>query len=240
MLVHMKDLSSSRVLLTTLAGVEDVHLDGDSITGRWKPVNELTYISNRTAKRGGPLNFVNIKSDDQILRFTEKYGPLECPLDPAGTTFRQSLEDWRTYQAFMRERLWSQSSGYKPAMHEGDRIEFDVTGRVSGIRLGSLKRFLEFCIISAPHAMRRVCARPDCGRYFIAARKDSHLCGQRDCANEVRKQLMRDWWSKHGKEWRERRKKKSKKRHTASRGNRGRRARSKTSARKPNTKGAKL
>ena len=79
MLVHMKDLSSSRVLLTTLAGVEDVHLDGDSIVGRWKPVNELTYISNRTAKRGGPLNFVNIKSDDQILRFTEKYGTLGVP-----------------------------------------------------------------------------------------------------------------------------------------------------------------
>jgi hypothetical protein len=226
MLVHMKDLFSRRVLLTTLAGVEDVHLDGDSIVGRWKqekcekigrekdgdrfkPVQELTYISNRMAKRGGPLNFVNITSDDQILKFTEKYGPLERPLDPAGSTFRQSLKDWRDFQARLRW-LWSlgQSSSSGAGMKEGDMIYFDRDRRVSRIELGSLKRFLEFCIVSAPRAMRRVCARPGCGRYFIASRKDSHLCGQRDCANEVRKQHMRNWWTEHGKEWRARRKKK--------------------------------
>jgi len=211
----MTDLSSTRVLLTTLAGVEDVHLDGDSIVGRWKPQQELEYISNRSTKRGAasPVEkFININSDDQILRFTQRYGPLERPLDPAGSTFRQSLKDWREYQTWVHDRLWSQSSGYKVAMHEGDRIEIDALGKVSGISLCSLKRFLEFQIFSAPRALRRVCARPGCGTYFIATRRDSRLCGTPRCADIVRKQQMINWWREHGNEWRERRKNKMKKR----------------------------
>lgn len=214
-MVHMNDLFSRRVLLRTLAGVEDAHLDGDSIVGRWKPKQDLVYISNRSTKRG-PLDiFVNINSDDQILRFTERYGPLERPLEPAGSTFLQSLKDWREYQAWVRQRLWSQSSGYKVGMREGDFIEFDALGKVSGIVLCSLKRFLEFNIFSTPRALRRLCARPGCGTYFIATRKDSTLCGTRLCADEVRKKFMRDWWTEHGKEWREQRKKKMKKRRKA-------------------------
>jgi hypothetical protein len=216
MLVHMKDLFSRRVLLTTLAGVEDVHLDGDSIVGHWSPKTELALISNRTTKRG-PLDiFMNINSDDQILRFTQRYGPLERPLEPAGSTFRQSLKGWRDCQADLR-RLWSfgKSLGYKVGMREGDIVHFDRNGRVAGIELCSLRRFLEFEIESQPYRLLRVCARPGCGTYFIAMRKDSRLCGLRRCADFIRRERMRNWWSEHGKEWRKRRKKKMKKRRKA-------------------------
>jgi len=216
-LIPMKDLFSRQVSLMTLAGVEDVRLDGDSVVGRWKP--ELGYIvSSKPKKRSFVEDFVNVNSEDpqEILRFTLKYGPLVKPgyefhpgwIPEPGAEFRQSIKDWKDYQGWMRERYWpiSQSLGYKIGMHGGEQVHFDSKGRVCAIVLDSLKRLLEFEIFSTPDALLRVCARPGCGTCFIATRKDSRLCGTPRCADEVRKQFMRDWWKREGKQWRERRK----------------------------------
>lgn len=198
----MKKNSSKAIRLTTLAGIADAEIQGDSIVGYWKPKRELAYLTNT---RGLVEHFVNLHSDEQILRFVRKYGPLERPLEPADLTFRQSLASWREYQGFVRARLWSSALGYKPAMHEGDRIEFDAAGRVSGIVLCSLKRFLEFQIFTAPRALRRICANPDCGNYFIAQRTDKRVCNLAACGTWAQRQFKRAWWAENGEKWRARR-----------------------------------
>jgi len=209
----MKDLSSKQVSLKTLAGVENVHLDGDSIAGRWKREQGF-IVSNKPQQRSVAEDFVNVNSEDpkEILRFTSKYGPLSKSLEQGGSEFRQSIEEWRSYQGWVRQRLWGQSFGYGIGMEEGEQVHFDRKGRVCAIVLSSLKRLLEFEIFSTPYALRRICERPGCGTYFIARRKDSRLCGTPLCADEVRKKQMRKWWTEHGEEWRKRRKKKLKKR----------------------------
>ena len=214
----MKDLFSTTVSLRTLAGVENARLDGDSIIGHWK--RELgEIVSSKPAKRSVVEDFVNVNSSkpEEILRFTLKYGPLLKPPERGGSEFRQSIEAWRVYQGWMRERLWpsAQSLGYKIGMQAGEQVHFDRKGRVCGIVLASLERFLEFEIFSTPYALRRICARPGCGTYFIATRKDSRLCGTPICADFVRREHMRNWWTEHGEEWRKRRKNKTKKRRKA-------------------------
>ena len=164
---------------------------------------------------------MNSERPEAILRFTQRYGPLSPYPETGNLEFRQSLKEWHDFQAHLRW-LWTlgKNSSSTGPMHTGDSIRFEADGRVSRINLHSLRWFLEFSITSVPSALRRVCDaewatgdRPRCGRYFIGARKDAHLCGRRRCADEVRKKFMRDWWSREGKEWRARRKKKKAKTH---------------------------
>jgi hypothetical protein len=56
----------------------------------------------------------------------------------------------------------------------------------------------------------RYCAREGCETpYFLALRRTQKYCSNR-CAREAQRQLMRQWWSDHGPEWR-----KSRRRQTA-------------------------
>lgn len=212
----MNNNSSRALLLTTLAGVQDARLDGDFIVGHWKPKDQSGYITNRHTKRSSPSvveDFVNVDSasPQEILRFTVKYGPLSPYPESADLDFQQSLKDWREFQGWLRW-LWSQGRnfGSGSGMTEGDTVYFNASGRVSRIDLFSLRRFLEFEIISRPYHLRRVCARPGCGTYFIAKRKDTRLCDTPLCTELVQKQYKTDWWKDHGEEWRERRTKKRK------------------------------
>lgn len=53
-------------------------------------------------------------------------------------------------------------------------------------------------------AKTRVCRNPDCSsRYFLAQRKTQKYCSE-DCALPAQRACKRDWWRKHGPEWRRR------------------------------------
>jgi hypothetical protein len=196
------------VLLTTLAGVQNAHLDGDFVVGNWKSKRERGYVTNRPLRRGVPSlveDFVNIRPDPkEILRFTLKYAPLSPYPESSSLEFRQSLKEWRDFQGWLRY-LWSLgvSTAASGPMHTGDSIYFDRAGRVSKISLYSLRWFLEFSITSIPGARRRICARPGCGTYFIAERKDSNYCDTPLCVKLVQKQYKSDWWKEHGETWRQ-------------------------------------
>lgn len=83
--------------------------------------------------------------------------------------------------------------------------EGDVIWRAGGhLRYGtaSLWRFLLLTLFSLRTELLRKCKRESCARpYFFARRRSQHYCSDL-CAQDAQKQWKKQWWEKHGPDWR--------------------------------------
>jgi hypothetical protein len=192
---------TSKVALSTLAAeVKDVEIEGKQIVGRWgKELWHRVSPSRRTLAE----QFVNSPNDPQgILQFTRKYGPLSKP--HANKDFRQSVQQWRSHQAWLRGHWTITPLGFKVGMKDGEML--GITPEKLSLTVESLERFVEFEIWLSPIARRRRCKRPHCETpYFIASNPKQLFCDEK-CAEWGQQQHKQKWWAEHGEQWRKRRK----------------------------------
>jgi hypothetical protein len=211
----MQKNSSKTILLLTLAGVQNVRMDGDLVVGEWQA--EGVYLGNKTKSRHIRTlveQFANWKDSPRaILGFVKRYGPLTKRPESGDSAFCQSVADWRDFQSFIRRR-WSfgKSLGFKIGMRAGETIHFDRYGRVSTLVVENLQRFMEFELWTHACAHWLKCACPDCKNpYIIAVRSDQEICDDPQCVEWTQRKYKRQWWEAHGNEWRKKRAVKKKK-----------------------------
>jgi len=198
-----------RMGFSTLAGSGDAELQGEDIVGHWKPGASRFY-----GFRGHSLaeEFVNWADDPQsIIRFTRKFGPLNCPQQEDGE-FRQSLQEWRAYQVAMR-RYWRFLGDNKHYRGRGAWTSAVVNGEYLTALGGNLTfvtphlaHFLLLELGSCSVTRLRICARPDCKTpHFTARHLRQHFCSE-PCAQWGQRQWKKQWWTEHGQTWRKQRK----------------------------------
>ena len=163
---------------------------------------------------------------DEIVVFTKRFGILDaeyCGREPfigkKANSFFFLTGDWQNLHALFC-RWWKEP--FAPGMFEELKawVEYNdaqplkpvptvVVSKVkrsfaTQIVAPDLWRYLVLLFLGEEQQMLRVCRRSDCpAPYFIATRRDQKYCGT-DCSQLV---ATRNWWSKHGKEWRRKRKK---------------------------------
>ncbi len=200
----------------TLAGVEDAGQQGNEIWGGFK--SELTF-SNRPVNdwRGEVMiqEFANWQpSPARIAVFTRKYGPLLIAPRDAAKEFRFKVDEWLERQQSFREdwetyaRCGRKGVGvqFRVGVARGEAIHYSV--EQFSYETSNLWRFLVFSLQSVVPERLRVCARPGCETpYFIARHLHQEYCSH-PCAAWGQSKAKREWWARHGKEWRDRRSKK--------------------------------
>ena len=219
--------SPHRVRFCALVGVEDVRLEGGEVVGHW-----TTSLGRSYGPKHGRFSeeFANCRSDaSAIVRFTRRYGPLDCKPEPS-RTFRFQLDEWNENQRGFRW-LWSMAQnglngaeslalgmvkdkgfesvvefapeGWSLAVRPEDRWIYSNSSL--SYQAGSLLRFLFLDLLSCPRERLRKCARPSCENpFFIARDLKQNYCSE-PCAAWAQREWKRKWWAKHGKDWAKRR-----------------------------------
>src|SRR5215472_17102310 len=156
-----------------------VRLQDGYVLGRWKE-----SLRSFTGLRSGLLleDFVNWSNEpDEILRFTEIYGPLdETPVE--GKDFKFSLDHWKGIQSDFRV-LWEGRARAASSRATVSGSSFDVSTQ-DGKLLFLPKRldaYLTLELILAPDRFRKW-SRQDCPHpYFIASHLKQQYCSP-ECA----------------------------------------------------------
>jgi len=186
----------------TLAGFQDVHLEGDFLVGRWKTSLDRFYGPKRDRLIQEFVNWPD--APESIVLFTKRYGPLRH-LPRAGAEFKYKLSAWKADQDQLRS-LWKEirkSSWEMPRDHGAMSYE---NGHLFYYTY-TLFSFLCLDLVTCPVERLRVCERPDCFQpYFIAHHLGQKYCSHL-CAGWVQKQWKNKWWAEHGSQWRKKRKK---------------------------------
>jgi hypothetical protein len=195
------------VQFCALAGVADLHLEGDGIAGKWS----VTGVELRSTDQLA-VEFANWPSaPESIIKFTRKYGPLDdrrtLKSDLTGAIFQFSLENWRGRQVQFREE-WDSYVEKGRADREFTQVApgegFVRTRDGLSYRATTLWRLLIFGLGSVPSERLRVCARPECPHpYFVARHLKQQYCND-SCAAWGQRQWKLRWWAEHGKDWRNR------------------------------------
>ena len=160
----------------------------------------LGYISD---KRSG------VASNDQIVRFVRKYGPLgveSSEMGDPGSPFWLELETFRETQERLREawikrdhRLFIDAQNVKSALGFEHllHINWDVRRGALEMRLASCYDFIAILLtrdLAEKHA--KVCRNPSCpAPYFVAKRTDPIFC-TRQCASAT---SVRNFRQRHKK-----------------------------------------
>jgi len=201
--------SARAVGFYALVGTENISLDGEEVVGRW-----ASNLRRQEASR--PLRlaeeFANWSEQaDQILRFTQKYGPLQEEPQP-GAEFHFPMASWQRTQ-WMFRRVWeysvpekgiSKSSGL---YHRGRGHGWELLGGHLIYRAGDLWELLHLDLYSIPPERLRKCANPECQTpYFVARHLRQHYCTEL-CAKWGQQRWKRRWWDEHGPEWQAKRQK---------------------------------
>jgi hypothetical protein len=182
----------------TLAGVEDVHLDGEWVVGRWKA--SLTQIYDR--EKGSLLqDFLNCSSrPESILGFTKRHGPLDRQAKPSAE-FRFELPEWGKMQQSMRSVWKSQRKavGWELSPDDGNLA---YENRHLVYRARTLLVFLGIDLVTLPVERMKVCARPDCpAPFFVTRHLRQHFCSE-ECSGWGQRQAKKKWWKRSGPKWR--------------------------------------
>lgn len=203
------------VVYTLAAAVTEVHADGDWVVGSLSEIQEEFYGRNADTMI---QDFANWPADIRaIVKFTKRYGPLTRN-SVSGEPFRFHVDDWKEEQAgfqfhwkgsvkFQETPGQHVSTSVVPVQHEllvyqNHRLEYQAA---------SLLRLLELNLSFCPPERIRCCRRPDCPTpYFIAHHLRQRFCSD-VCARWGQSMWKRDWWEKHGNQWRKIRKKKERK-----------------------------
>jgi hypothetical protein len=140
---------------------------------------------------------------DEIIRFTERYGPLDARLKPGerqNTCFK--ISDWQNLQREYRN-IWDGLMLRRGKM----RLPTASLPAVAGeeflwwfddlrFNAGSLYRLLLLELYSMPRARLRKCRRAECQTpYFVAEHLSQRYCAK--CKTEARLEGKRRWWSKN-------------------------------------------
>lgn len=170
------------------------------MVGQW----EKAYPSCRSSKPDRVLSrFANWSTnDEQILRFTRKYGPLTEPVVGRGRRFSFGLAQWRRaheeFCALWDEQMTFAGKGY---LLGGDSLSFpadagdelDFAYRQWSYITSTLERWLRLELLSAPTERLRRCAKPGCQTpFFIASHGRQAYCSKR-CAAWVQRLAKAKW-----------------------------------------------
>lgn len=189
---------SRHLTICVLAGVEDVHVDGDLVVGRWK--SNLTPLDYSRQTRLAE-QFLNWQSDPKsIVVFTQKYGPIkEWPRK--GHPFQFRVDGWSKIQESL-QRFWET---------RGSISEWEITRAGGSLAYRNKKLIytaptlfdlLALEIVTCPVERRRKCARPDCQNpYFFAKHLRQNFCSDQ-CGVWGQRQSKLKWWREHGDELR--------------------------------------
>jgi hypothetical protein len=212
--------TAGAIRFSTLAGVESVYVEGDSITGVWKP--DLTWRPPPKKNGIAAEDFANWPdSEKAILRFTKRYGPLEDrPI--GGKQFRFSIAQWRNDREGIRF-LWGivrlggdfgslgkhENGVYRPHINfegrdrwsipaqEGDHFAYEHGQLV--YRTATLLKFLMLDLLSVPREYLRTCKRPNCpAGFFVADHRREDYCSP-ECKQWAQRLWKRNWWNEKGK-----------------------------------------
>jgi hypothetical protein len=189
--------------------VEGVSLVGTSIAGRLTS-NEHRYYPERGATIAE--RYVNCEcSPKEILRFTERFGPVAPTQtsEPFAFTISSWKQTQREFQKFWRLLVnIGAPARYWPL--EGNAVE--IRKGWPHFRCGTLWTFMTFELLRQPEKVR-LCLRPDCKHpYFVAQHGKERYCST-DCANWSQAQLKKHWHEQQ----REKRKAAMKRKHAQAR-----------------------
>jgi len=208
------------IQFSTLAGVESAAIEGDSITGIWKP--EPAWRCQPKKNGAAAEDFANWSdSENEVLRFTKRYGPLDArPI--GGRQFRFSIPQWRNDREGIRF-LWgmvrlgsdfgslgkNEDGVFRPQLNfegrnkwsiptqEGDHFAYQHGQLV--YRTATLLRFLMLDLLSVPREYLRTCKRPNCPTaFFVAEHLREDYCSP-ECKRWAQRLWKRNWWNEKGK-----------------------------------------
>jgi hypothetical protein len=132
--------------------------------------------------------------------------------------FRQRPSDakLREYRGLLQQ-LWSTDRDFLPAIladlvydaHQDHRrpwlVESDSRGSyriVPDYRVFALS--LAFAVNNFQGRIA-TCENPECKQYFVKTRKTQKFCDRRNCLLYGQRKQKKEWWEKHGDEWRKNR-----------------------------------
>lgn len=180
----------SRFRFYTPTGFEAVRLEGENVVGRWNRTWGHFYgeSGSTVAQR-----FVNWEwAPEQIIKFTNGYGPIRHSpyLRPLGFSF--SLESWRQNQWQFR-KVWAgvqKGRNIRTQLLEVGQAE--IKNGWLDFGCGTLWDFMTFELLSQPEKLR-YCRRSDCSHpYFVAQHGKEQYCST-DCANWAQNQWKKEW-----------------------------------------------
>src|SRR5262249_55242453 len=148
-----------KILFFTLAGTEDVQLDGHSIVGRFKP---------DLRKYDGPSliqDFVNWRNEPvSWVRFVRRYGPLLTEARH-GLTFQSDVKEFTENQERFRQSWLDKRSGWQLSC----KITITCLARKTTFRVEDLRWFLFLDLVTQDPKRLKLCRNPTCPTpYFIA------------------------------------------------------------------------
>jgi hypothetical protein len=187
---------------STLAGVENVHLDSEWVVGRWN----ASLVEIHGPANGTQLHdFLNWRTEpESIVLFTKKHGPLNATARP-GAGFRFQLSQWRKHHSAMRstwKKLDKATGDWEMSWHDGILV---YENRQLVYKVRTLLVFLALDIVMRPVNQLKVCRRPGClNPFFISRHLRQHFCSEM-CAGWGQQMAKRKWWAKDGPEWRKKR-----------------------------------
>ena len=143
----------------------------------------------------------SLGSADDVVRFTERYGPLNARLKSGEKrTIRFKISDWKNLQRQYRDTWDRMMLGRGRMRLPAENLpvvageQFDWWFDDLSFKAGSLYRLLLLELYSMPRARLKKCRRADCRTpYFIAEHLSQRYCTT--CKNEARLENKRKWWS---------------------------------------------
>lgn len=200
----------SKILVTPdchLVMVKEARLDGEEVVGVFG--SEPQRITN-------PISlcesFLNCRSDQDILRFTKRYGPLfeqYANVSPETLPFRFSLYDWFGFQYDLKS-LWGTKAAVEQRFGRGFHFRvgkaldsspvdeaFVLSPKGNRFVFADLSRLVYFYVHVLPAERMRICSRPDCGKFFYANHLKQTYCGSLECAHWGQLQSKKACWSRN-------------------------------------------
>lgn len=173
----------------------DITQDGKEISGHL--LGEMTEIKGPDRGRFAVL-FVNWPDTKEgILEFTRKYGPIIPPENERSKCFRFSLDAWRENQRALRG-AWS---ARKPGVVKGiKQLRYYVfcEPQIPAFTSNDLRGFIWLSFQTSPLHLHRRCAKPKCGKFFVASRPQERYCGK-DCQRWAELRDKKKWWDDNRK-----------------------------------------
>ncbi len=186
----LPDYRFNKFRFYTPVGVAEIRVEGQKVIGEWRDPLQRHY-----GERGITVaeRFVNCGWEpEQIVKFTEKYGPLSSSSHDGSREFSFPVESWRSNQWEFR-KLWAS------IQHGGTlRTQLLEVGQIEirkdwlHFKCGSLWDFMTLELLSKREKVR-FCRRPECDHpYFTAQHGKEQYCST-NCANWAQSEWKRQW-----------------------------------------------
>jgi len=167
------------------------------VVGRWKSASEREH---RLSSRQDLADFANWEAtEDGIVAFTTKYGPLTVKAAQRRRTFAFDLGEWRRAQREFKA-IWDVAAhGPVPIIpprlrfSPGDYFQYYGGQQPWTFTAETLYGLYWMELLAAHQARLRRCGRADCRRYFFADHARDKYCSL-DCVKWAGRGDRRKWW----------------------------------------------